>query len=135
MPLFSGDLSTFLSLVFSFGIFNMHRASAFIEVVPEGSDEPSKAVYQHSSEVKAIAKPKPVRRQSKKKLLSITIEEVEAANTSSKPWVAIRGRVYDLTNFVNKHPGGNDFLFAAVGRDATAMYESIHNEKNSRVLK
>jgi cytochrome b involved in lipid metabolism len=76
-----------------------------------------------------------VRRHSKKKLLEITIEEVEAANTAQKSWVAIRGKVYDLTKFVDKHPGGSDFLLASVGRDATAMYESIHEEKNTRVLK
>jgi cytochrome b involved in lipid metabolism len=36
---------------------------------------------------------------------------------------------------VDKHPGGSDFLLASVGRDATAMYESIHDEKNTAVLK
>ncbi|KIW04648.1 uncharacterized protein PV09_04393 [Verruconis gallopava] len=70
-------------------------------------------------------------RESEKKLLDITIEEVEAANTSKKPWVAIRGKVYDLTAFLNKHPGGSDFLLASIGRDATAIKYLIGNLKGA----
>ena len=112
----------------------MHKA--FIDIVSNGERNPAKASgREFLTPTTNNARPKPVRRTSKKKLLSITIEEVEAANTASKPWVAIRGKVYDLTNFVEKHPGGSDFLLASVGRDATAMYESIHDEKNTKMLK
>jgi cytochrome b involved in lipid metabolism len=112
----------------------MHRASGFLDIVSNDtagtatSNAPSLAAPKNS-------RPRPLRRPSKKKFVGISIEEVEAANTAKKPWVAIRGKVYDLTNFVEKHPGGSDFVLASVGRDATAMYESIHDEKNSRVLK
>ncbi|OCK74382.1 hypothetical protein K432DRAFT_409910 [Lepidopterella palustris CBS 459.81] len=64
----------------------------------------------------------------------ITIKELEAANTARKPWAAVRGNVYDLTKFIDKHPGGKDFLLAAVGRDATALYESLHSDTNTKVL-
>lgn len=64
----------------------------------------------------------------------ISLDELHEANTAAKPWVAIRGKVYDLTNFVNKHPGGKTFLLLSVGRDTTALYESLHSEKQSRVL-
>jgi cytochrome b involved in lipid metabolism len=108
----------------------MHRASPFIEVIPNGVS----MNVSCTNASKAVGS-KLERHQSKKKLVQITIEEVEAANTAEKPWVAIRDKVYDLTAFVEKHPGGKDFLLAAVGRDATSVYESIHTDKNSRVLK
>ena len=110
----------------------MHKA--FIDIVSNG-DQTTKTSGREYLTPLSDARPRPTRRASKKKLLSITIEEVEAANTASKAWVAIRGKVYDQTNFVDKHPGGRDFLLASVGRDATAMYESIHDEKNTKVLK
>ncbi|KAH8648439.1 fatty acid desaturase-domain-containing protein [Xylariales sp. PMI_506] len=65
---------------------------------------------------------------------SFTIEEVHAANTPEKAWVAIRGHVYDITKLADKHPGGRDMLLLATGRDATSMYESMHTDKNTKVL-
>jgi predicted heme/steroid binding protein len=98
-------------------IFEMHRISPLATIVPK------------------IISPKPVSLTSTKKLLYISIEEVEAANTAQKAWVAISNKVYDVTSFVNKHPGGRDFLLAAVGRDATAVFKSLHSAKNTRILK
>jgi cytochrome b involved in lipid metabolism len=112
----------------------MHRASGFIDIVSSETARTAESSARSHAALKNN-RSKPVRSHSKKKLLEITIEEVEAANTLQKPWVAIRGKVYDLTNFVHKHPGGADFLLASIGRDATAMYESIHDEKNTKVLK
>jgi len=38
-------------------------------------------------------------------------------------------QVYDVTNFVDRHPGGKDFLLATAARDATALFESLHDPK------
>lgn len=43
-------------------------------------------------------------------------------------------QVYDVTEFAARHPGGRDFLMATVGRDATAMFESLHDPKAIKVL-
>jgi cytochrome b involved in lipid metabolism len=43
-------------------------------------------------------------------------------------------QVYDVTTFAARHPGGQDFLMAAVGRDATAMFESFHDPKAIKIL-
>ncbi|KAE9380865.1 delta-5 desaturase [Stipitochalara longipes BDJ] len=64
----------------------------------------------------------------------ITLEELRSAGTSEKAWVAIRGKVYDVTDFADSHPGGKDFLLATVARDATAMFESLHDPKAIKVL-
>ncbi|CZR63808.1 related to Delta(5) fatty acid desaturase [Phialocephala subalpina] len=63
-----------------------------------------------------------------------TIEQLRSAGTSERAWVAIRGKVYDVTEFAARHPGGRDFLMATVGRDATAMFESLHDPKAIKVL-
>jgi len=34
-------------------------------------------------------------------------------------WVAVDSKVYDVTSFINKHPGGSEFLLLHAGRDIT----------------
>jgi len=38
----------------------------------------------------------------------------------------IRGQVYDITDFLDKHPGGREVINLAVGRDATILFEMSH---------
>jgi cytochrome b involved in lipid metabolism len=39
-----------------------------------------------------------------------------------------------VTDFADRHPGGKDFLLATIGRDSTAMFESLHDPKAIKVL-
>ncbi|RDW65082.1 hypothetical protein BP6252_10733 [Coleophoma cylindrospora] len=41
-------------------------------------------------------------------------------------WVIIRGSVYDLTSFVDDHPGGAAVILKYAGKDATAAFEPLH---------
>jgi acyl-lipid Delta6-acetylenase / acyl-lipid (9-3)-desaturase len=45
-------------------------------------------------------------------------------------WIAIRGRVYDVTAFAAEHPGG-DILFTAAGGDATDVFAGFHASTDS----
>uniref|UniRef100_A0A7S4IGU0 Cytochrome b5 heme-binding domain-containing protein n=1 Tax=Vannella robusta TaxID=1487602 RepID=A0A7S4IGU0_9EUKA len=40
-------------------------------------------------------------------------------------WV-IRGKSYDLSEFIDKHPGGSYILLLGKGRDCTELFESVH---------
>jgi cytochrome b involved in lipid metabolism len=40
-------------------------------------------------------------------------------------WV-IHGQYYDLSSFVDRHPGGKEMILLGKGRDCTEMFESIH---------
>ncbi|CAJ0877400.1 6032_t:CDS:2 [Entrophospora sp. SA101] len=55
-----------------------------------------------------------------------TWEELSKHNKSDDAYVAIRGNVYDITNFIKYHPGGEDILLFAAGRDATQAFETYH---------
>lgn len=35
-------------------------------------------------------------------------------------------QVYDVSKFLDRHPGGKDILLMAAGRDVTAVFESYH---------
>lgn len=37
-------------------------------------------------------------------------------------WMALRGKVYDVTPYLDYHPGGRHTLMMAAGKDATKMF-------------
>jgi hypothetical protein len=57
---------------------------------------------------------------------SYTLAEIAAHNTSSNCWTAINFKVYDLTPFVTKHPGGVQNITKLCGIDGTAKFTAQH---------
>ncbi|KAK1533254.1 glycolate oxidase [Colletotrichum paranaense] len=53
--------------------------------------------------------------------------EVAKNNTKDSCWVVVHGQVWDVTNFLDEHPGGAKLIIKCAGRDATEDYDSIHN--------
>ncbi len=60
------------------------------------------------------------------KTAAYTMDEVQAANTQDKCWTAVIGKVYDLTNFINKHPGGSKAVLGLCGKDGTSAFTKKH---------
>ncbi|GAB7353837.1 hypothetical protein MBLNU459_g4206t1 [Dothideomycetes sp. NU459] len=56
-------------------------------------------------------------------------EELGRNNTRGSCWIAVRGIVWDVTNFVGKHPGGANLILKVAGQDATEEYEEVHSEE------
>lgn len=56
-----------------------------------------------------------------------TVAEVQAANTASKCWTVIRGKVYNLTSYLNAHPGGKANIMQVCGKDGTATFDAQHS--------
>lgn len=48
-----------------------------------------------------------------------TLEEVAKHNKKDDLWIAVKGVVMDVTNWLDEHPGGPQALFSHMGRDAT----------------
>lgn len=57
---------------------------------------------------------------------SISLAEVQVHNTASNCWSIVDGKVYDLTNWVNAHPGGKAVITAMCGVDATTAFHNMH---------
>lgn len=51
------------------------------------------------------------------------MDEVSQHNSRNDCWTVISGEVYDLTDYVIRHPGGNEIL-RACGTDATSLFNS-----------
>ncbi|CAO1637673.1 unnamed protein product [Sympodiomycopsis kandeliae] len=57
----------------------------------------------------------------------IPMSEVEAHNSlSAGIWVVINGQVYDLTTFVQDHPGGSKIILKNAGKDVTDLFMPVH---------
>lgn len=59
-----------------------------------------------------------------------SLEEVAPHNSESDCWMVISDKVYDVTKFVYRHPGGPAIL-QGCGKDATQMFESRPNDGTS----
>jgi len=53
-------------------------------------------------------------------------EEIGRHNTQKDCWVVIHDQVWDLTEFLFKHPGGAGIILKYAGRDATKAFSPIH---------
>lgn len=51
-----------------------------------------------------------------------TREEVARHNTDKSLWIIVDSEVFDLTKFVDMHPGGAGVILEVAGKDATGMY-------------
>ncbi|KAG9126364.1 Cytochrome b2, mitochondrial precursor [Ceratobasidium sp. 392] len=56
----------------------------------------------------------------------ISYNEVQKHNKRDDCWIVIRGQVYNVTEFIPKHPGGDKPIVANAGKDVTEIFESIH---------
>lgn len=46
---------------------------------------------------------------------------------SNKYWIVINGKVYNVQNFITKHPGGDQIIMNHATQDATVSIKNIMN--------
>ncbi|XP_032303031.1 nitrate reductase [NADH] isoform X2 [Coturnix japonica] len=63
-----------------------------------------------------------------------TLEEVGKRNSNREAWLVIHGRVYDVTRFLEEHPGGEEVLLEQAGRDATESFEDVGHSTDAREM-
>lgn len=71
-------------------------------------------------------------------LPTIPITEVQAHNTSKSCYVTIDEKVYDVTSFLDDHPGGGDLILEYGGKDVKEIMKDIpshlHSESAYEIL-
>ncbi|CED82388.1 Cytochrome b5 [Phaffia rhodozyma] len=66
----------------------------------------------------------------------ITQEQLEAHSDPKDIWMVISGKVYDVTSFLDEHPGGDEVVISEAGKDATEPFEDVgHSEEARKLLK
>ncbi|XP_027109995.1 cytochrome b5 [Coffea arabica] len=61
-----------------------------------------------------------------------TFDEVVQHNKTKDCWLIIDGKVYDVTPFMEEHPGGDEVLLSATGKDATNDFEDVGHSDSAR---
>ncbi|KAI9055753.1 hypothetical protein LZ554_000694 [Drepanopeziza brunnea f. sp. 'monogermtubi'] len=60
---------------------------------------------------------------------TLTRDEVAKNNTEDSLWFVIDSKVYDVTDFVDAHPGGDSVLKQVAGTDATEAFYNLHRQE------
>lgn len=47
-------------------------------------------------------------------------------------WMVIHNKVYDITEFIVEHPGGEEILMELAGEDATESFEDVGHSTDAR---
>ncbi|KAG7783958.1 hypothetical protein KL910_002619 [Ogataea haglerorum] len=64
-----------------------------------------------------------------------TAEEVAQHNTRDDLYIIYKGKVYDCSEYLDEHPGGEEVIMDCAGTDATEPFEDIgHSEDAHEIL-
>ena len=64
-----------------------------------------------------------------------TMAQVKANNSAKSCWAVIDGFVYNLTSWINSHPGGSSAIVSLCGTDATSTFKSQHANQGKPAAK
>ncbi|XP_026575571.1 cytochrome b5 [Pseudonaja textilis] len=63
-----------------------------------------------------------------------TLAEVAKHSSDREAWLVIHDRVYDVTRFLDEHPGGDKVLLEQAGRDATESFEDVGHSMDAKEM-
>jgi len=61
-----------------------------------------------------------------------TKEDVSKHNQPDDCWIIIEDNVYDVTKFLDDHPGGRDILLECAGTDCTTDFRDVGHSVDAR---
>jgi len=62
------------------------------------------------------------------------LEDVAQHADAQDLWIAIHNKVYDITKFLEEHPGGLEVLLENAGQEATYAFEDVGHSLDARDL-
>uniref|UniRef100_A0A8C6SRI7 Cytochrome b5 type B n=1 Tax=Neogobius melanostomus TaxID=47308 RepID=A0A8C6SRI7_9GOBI len=63
-----------------------------------------------------------------------TLEDIRVHNMSNDTWLIIHDKVYDITSFLEEHPGGEEVLLEQAGADASESFEDVGHSTDAREM-
>ncbi|XP_066580319.1 cytochrome b5 [Amia ocellicauda] len=74
------------------------------------------------------------KKQSDKQVPYYRLKEVEEHNSSKSTWIILHHKIYDVTKFLEEHPGGEEVLREQAGGDATESFEDVGHSTDAKTL-
>lgn len=59
---------------------------------------------------------------------SFSFSEIQSRSSKNNCWTVINGEVYDLTQWISKHPGGSKAILSLCGKDGSLLFNQQHGE-------
>lgn len=88
------------------------------EPVEEMTEEPAEEPAPETEEVE----PEPT---------GFTLAMVQENDDASSCWSVINGNVYDLTDWINQHPGGSSRILGLCGTDGSSSFNAMHGGQSN----
>ncbi|KAG0251453.1 hypothetical protein BG011_007607 [Mortierella polycephala] len=63
-----------------------------------------------------------------------TTADLTQHSSKDSLWLAVGGKVYDCTDFVDEHPGGEEVLYDEAGKDATESFDDVGHSDEAREM-
>ncbi|KAH6778143.1 hypothetical protein C2S52_006341 [Perilla frutescens var. hirtella] len=63
-----------------------------------------------------------------------TYSDVSAHRTSDDCWIIINGKVFNVTSYLNEHPGGDEVILGQAGGDASEEFEDVGHGSAARLM-
>ena len=67
-----------------------------------------------------------------KEISLIDIEEVQKHNTIEDCWIVAHNKVYDVTSFINRHPGGKYVIKSNAGKRVSRHFD-YHSKRSHKL--
>ncbi|EST06124.1 Cytochrome b5-like heme/steroid binding domain protein [Kalmanozyma brasiliensis GHG001] len=64
----------------------------------------------------------------------ITMDELKQHDSNDDLWLLIDGKVYNVSKFMDEHPGGDEVLMSEAGKDASEAFEDVGHSEDARAL-
>ncbi|PVD20889.1 hypothetical protein C0Q70_19052 [Pomacea canaliculata] len=62
------------------------------------------------------------------------LTEIAERKDAKSAWIIIHNNVYDVTKFLDEHPGGEEVLLEQAGKDGTEAFEDVGHSADAREL-
>lgn len=73
-------------------------------------------------------------REMSSEVKTYSLAEIKAHNTNKSTWIVIHNNIYDVTEFLNEHPGGEEVLLEQAGKEATEAFEDVGHSTDAREM-
>jgi cytochrome b involved in lipid metabolism len=68
------------------------------------------------------------------KLEKYTMEEIGKHCTRESAWIAIHADIYDVSKFLDEHPGGEEVLLEQAGKDGSEAFDDVGHSTDAREM-
>lgn len=100
--------------------------TAAVSTAPMAQPTPTPAAVAPTPKPSPTPTPSPTPEPEMTTQAGYTMAKVKENNSASSCWSVINGNVYNLTQWINSHPGGPSVIRGLCGADGTASFNGRH---------